>query len=182
MNYWYVATPRELFLDIDNVSRSIKHAKSRLQGAIECGKLDVAYVMQRPSKSKDHLHVIITLNENDSPPRLGPYLKYRQSFHGPMKFIWEILLHGDIYRGCANMARWHYSIPARDILISPWKWFTGTTVEQVRYPDDHCECKSKHNAATMRDCPAAKRLRGEFRNVGFFGKPSKNPCTIWPGL
>lgn len=174
MNYWYVARPNELFLDIDNAARSLKHAKSRLQGAIECGKLDVAYVMQRPSKSKNHIHVIVTTNRD--------YL-------GPMKYAWEILLHGDIYRACANIARWHFSVPATDVLISTKSHFErckqltcATHFPCKRIHDDICDCKSKHNAATMETCPAAIRLRGENHNRGFFGKPSKNPCTIWPEL
>lgn len=185
MNYWYCARPNELFLDIDNAARSLKHAKARLQGAIECGKLDVAYIMQRPSHGKDHIHVIVTLREIKD--ECLPYAKYRQSTYGPMKFIWELMLHGDIYRACANMARWHYGILAPDILISPFPSFLSGPPGKYKYEhrreaDDKCICESKHNAATMQNCPAAIRLRGEFRNAGFFGKPSKNPCTIWPEL
>lgn len=179
MNYWYVARPNELFLDIDNVSRSIKHARSRLQGAIECGKLDVAYVMQRPSKSKNHLHVIVTLSNTADRPLLFE------------KYAWEIILHGDIYRGCCNIMRLASGVAAPDILISPFERFTEEHFpprkrELPSFPhrisDYKCDCASKHNAATMETCPAAQRLRGEFRNAGFFGKPSKNPCTIWPDL
>lgn len=181
MNYWYVARPNELFLDIDNMSRSIKHARARLQGAIECGKLDVAYVMQRPSKSKGHLHVIITI-KGDSSPDSNFYT------NETTRAIWEIILHSDLYRGCCNVMRSEIGIPASRILISPWSHFCGlgyehkkmTRIHPDRDSDDFCKCKSKHNATTMKDCPAAIRLRGEFRNAGFFGKPSKNPCTIWP--
>jgi hypothetical protein len=179
MNYWYVARPNELFLDIDNVSKSIKHARSRLQGAIECGNLNVEHIMQRPSKSKNHLHVIVTLKD--------------QQFLGPAKYAWEVVLHGDIYRACCNILRWHRSIPGTDILISQHYFFSNPSNEQAaklkppfivyqRNADDKCDCTEKHKASVMKDCPAAKRLRGEFRAVGFFGKPSKNPCTIWPDL
>ena len=173
MNYWYVAKPNELFLDIDNVSKSIRHARARLQGAIECGKLDVAYVMQRPSKSKNHLHVIITLNE--------PYCLPVASA------VWEIILHSDIYRGCCNVIREYANVPAPRILISPFDNFE-TTIRHYpnefidRSYDDQCDCPGKHTAAVMLACPAARRLRGEMRAIGFFGKPSKNPCTIWPDL
>src|SRR5208282_2447269 len=84
MNYWYVARPNELFIDTDKMSRSLAHTKARLQGAIECGKLDVAYVMQRPSTRPDHCHTIIVLN------------KYVDMIE---RAIWEIILHGDLYRG-----------------------------------------------------------------------------------
>jgi hypothetical protein len=170
LNYWYVARANELFLDIDNVSRSIKHAKSRLQGAIECGKLDVAYVMSRPSKTKNHVHTIVTLKDDMMPIE---------------KSIWEIILHGDIYRGCCGAMRAIYFHTSPDVLISPGSFFE-TAWENPELPvvfrrsDDGCNCPTKHNRATMETCPAAKRLRGINRAVGFFGKPSKNPCTVWP--
>lgn len=175
MNYWYVARPNELFLDIDNVSKSIRHARARLQGAIECGKLDVAHVMQRPSRSKDHLHAIVILNRSIC------YIE---------RCVWEVILHGDIYRGCSNLMRAFNNVAAYDILISPWPCFNfqdekdddrNLTYKQ-RDHDDFCNCPTKHTAAVMLACPAAKRLRGEMHAVGFFGKPSKNPCTIWPDL
>jgi hypothetical protein len=179
MNYWYVARPNELFLDIDNVSKSIKHARSRLQGAIECGKLDVVYVMQRPSKSKDHIHVIITI-KGDSSQDSEFYT------NETTRRVWEIILHGDIYRGCCSIMRSEIGVPAPSVLISPCEVFTVATNKSgefyFRDHDDSCECDRKHNSSTMQTCPAAKRLRGEFRAVGFFGKPSKNPCTIWPDL
>jgi hypothetical protein len=169
MNYWYVARPNELFLDIDNVSRSIKHARSRLQGAIECKTLAVEYVMVRTSKSTNHIHAIITLSE---------------PMPGIQRAIWAIILHSDIYRGCVTVMRNCSRISSPDILISPHPFFRigFDASKNHRYCDDHCECVGKHSATTMRDCPAAKRLRGEFRNVGFFGKPSKNECKIWPNL
>lgn len=169
MNYWYVARPNELFLDIDNVSRSIKHARSRLQGAIECGKLNVSHVMQRPSKSKDHLHVIITLG-NSKPKSITE------------NAVWEIVLHGDIYRGCCTIMRVRRGMQAPSILISPWATFADLHADNRRPADDKCECENKHNATAMETCPAAIRLRGDNRNAGFFGKPSKNPCIIWPDL
>src|SRR6266436_1718367 len=115
MNYWYCARPNELFIDCDNASRSMKHARARLQGAIECGKLNVAYVMQRPSRSKDHVHTIITLTTPQ---------------HDAMKFVWEIILHGDIYRGCCNLMRSFTGVPAPDILISPFDHFGNTDYDK----------------------------------------------------
>jgi hypothetical protein len=178
INYWYCARPNELFLDIDNVSRSIKHARARLQGAIECGKLDVVRVMQHTSRSKNHLHAIVTLV-----PDVAPLDRY----------LWEILLHGDLYRGLCNIRRELDGISAPDVLISPYGFFCSPSNEQAqklkppftvfqRNADDSCYCKTKHNAATMETCPAAKRLRGEFCNVGFFGRPSRNECKIWPEI
>jgi hypothetical protein len=179
MNYWYVARPNELFLDIDNVSRSIQHARARLQGAIECGKLDVIAVVQRPSNRNGHIHVIVTI-KGDSSPDSEFYT------NETTRRVWEIILHGDIYRGCCSIMRSEIGIPAPSVLISPyedfgWKHPTDD-IFMDRWPDDKCDCEGKHKASVMETCPAAKRLRGEFRNVGFFGKPSKNPCTIWPNL
>lgn len=191
MNYWYVARPNELFLDIDNPKRSLPHARARLQGAIECGKLDVAYVMQRPSQSQNRLHVIITI-KGDSSPDSEFYT------NETTRSVWEMIFHSDIYRGCCNVMRSQIGINAPRVLISPYpSWVdiieTGTkkhshgyvieaTVEHVRHANDSCDCATKHNAATMETCPAAMRLRGEHRNAGLFGKPSKNPCTIWPEI
>lgn len=170
MNYWYVARANELFIDTDNASKSTKHARARLQGAIECGKLNVVYVMSRPSKSKNHVHTIITLKE--------PIAIWGE------RYVWEIILHGDIYRGCCNLMRYFYDVSSPDILISPWPYFYIKEQKEdspaARYPDDKCNCTSKHTRAVMETCPAAIRLRGENRTRGFFGKPSKNPCTIWP--
>lgn len=168
MNYWYVARPNELFLDIDNASRSIKHAKARLQGAIEYGKLDVARVMQRQSKTKNHLHAIATLN--------NPITDIE-------RYVWEVLLHGDIYRACSNIMRGIHGVPAPDVLISPYPTFQSIDGNGyswwVRGFDDSCDCDGKHTAYWMGQCPAAHRLRGEKRLSAFFGKPSKNPCDVW---
>ncbi len=124
-----------------------------------------------PSRSKDHIHTIITVHN---------------SMHPTEKYAWEIVLHGDIYRGCCNFLRWINGVEAADILISPWDNFIGPNIGSGHFStisrnhDDSCDCTTKHTRAVMETCPAAKRLRGENRTRGFFGKPSKNPCTIWP--
>jgi hypothetical protein len=164
-NYWYVARPNELFIDTDNVHRSIKHAKSRLQGAIESQRLDVDYVMSHHSRNKNHLHTIITL---------------KNPITNVERYVWEIMLHGDIYRACCNIMRSATGVPSPDILISPFHRFCISQYgKTMRLCDDSCTCESKHNFDTMLLCPAAIRLRGESRVNSFFGKPSKNPCTIW---
>lgn len=169
MNYWYVARANELFIDTDNVSKSIRHTRARLQGAIECGKLDVAYVMSHPSKRKDHLHTIITIKDELSPTE---------------RYVWEVILHGDIYRGCCNIMRYLHGVPGADVLISPHSQFCNDAAHAPdRMADDSCACTSKHNAATMATCPAAIRLRGDNRTRGFFGKPSKDTSkldALWP--
>jgi hypothetical protein len=162
MNYWYVARSNELFIDTDNVSKSIKHTRARLQGAIESNKLNVAYVISMQSTSPNHLHTIITLK--------GP-ISYAE------RYAWEIILHGDIYRSACNLMRSVHNVPAPDVLISPHIRFEGNY--QSRPADFQCECVQKHTAAVMNMCNVAIALRGEHRTRGFFGKPSKNPCKIW---
>lgn len=167
MNYWYVARPNELFLDIDNVSRSIKHAKARLQGAIECKKLDVLHVMERESKTTNHLHAIVTL--------ANPITDIE-------RYAWEVILHGDIYRACSNIMRSIHGIPSPDILISPWPYFEPNLEHPKfwrRYTDAICKCDGKHKKYLMEICVAAKKLRGIHCTTAFFGKPSKNPCDVW---
>jgi len=169
-NYWYVARPNELFIDTDNVSKSIHHTRARLQGAIECKKLSVYQVLSMPSKNTNHLHTIITLKHPISEIE---------------RFVWEIILHGDIYRGCCNIMRHIDGIGSPDLLISPHEYFRQDSIPGHasfidRTHDYSCDCPfPKHTAWVMMQCPVAYKLRGRHRAVGFFGKPSKNPCTIW---
>lgn len=174
MNYWYVARANEIFIDTDNFARSMQHTKMRLQGAIECGKLDVAYIMQRPSKSngkkgKGHVHTIITL---------------RQEMDAVQRAVWALILHSDIYRAACTIMRCCHAVVAPDVLISPFSYFSENNNDFVagvrRIYDDRCDCDMKHNAYGMAQCPAAQRLRGEKRLLTFFGKPSRNKCEIWP--
>lgn len=157
MNYWYVARDNELFLDIDKMERSLPHARSRLQGAIECGRLPVRSVEMYPSQRNGHCHVIVTL---------------ARKMHDVERFAWEIILHGDIYRGCCNLLRWSNAVPANDVLISPSRF-------RHRRPNAICQCNGKHTAEVMEHCTAALALRGADRARGFFGKPSKNKCEVW---
>lgn len=183
MNYWYVARPNELFIDTDNVSKSIKHTRARLAGAIECSNLSVVCAMSRLSRSKNHLHTIIVLKE--------PFGHSMSVIANRIeRATWEIVLHGDIYRGCCTIMRSIFGFDSPNILISPYEKFhdprhRGSICSTVCRPcDDMCDCESKHNAATMKICPAAIRLRGDNRTRGFFGKPSKDPektlKNIWP--
>jgi|SRR5882724_5113461 len=163
-NYWYIAREYELFIDTDNIEKSLKHTRARLQGAIECNELHVVSVWSMPSTRPNHLHTIITL---------------KHPISAIQRYVWEIILHGDIYRGCCNLMRYKFGIPAPDILISPHQDFLSPNKKHTRPADDVCYCDSKHNRKTMYDCSAAIRIRGQYRDAAFFGKPSKNPCKIW---
>jgi hypothetical protein len=155
--YWYVAKNDELLLDVDNIAHVLPHLRQRLQGAIECGKLDVDFVYRQKSQNKtgNHEHIII---------------KLKRPMRNLERYVWEIILRGDLYRGCSNIMRHLYDVPAPSVFISPHNCFF------FRHPDHYCECKKKHKLDVMTDCPVAKKLRGEFRDKGFFGKPSKANC------
>lgn len=158
MNYWYVARDNELFIDMDNVKRSLPHARSRLQGAIEYKRLDVVSVESNRSTRNGHAHFIVTL---------------RSPIPSIQRYVWEIILHSDLYRGCCNIMRFVHCVRAPNVLISPCRTFGN------RKSDYGCNCKGKHTASVMNKCPVAISLRGKERTRGFFGKPSKNPCEVW---
>lgn len=156
MKYWYVARENEIFIDMDNFTRSINHARLRLLGAVECNKLSVLRVESHES-SPNKIHSIVTLGETMS---------------GIERATWAIILHSDLYRAASTIMRCFNNSPAPDVLITPKKF--------LRPPDDFCDCESKHKAEVMAKCPAAKRLRGEQRLAAYFGKPVKESDWIWP--
>ena len=158
MWHWYVSRPNEIFIDADHWDRCKDHVRARLQGAIECGKLDVKNVHLFPSNTSGHMHMIIELNDD---------------IDGIESAIWAVLFHSDIYRAYATIMRYMYHpFIAPDILISPKELHRGANAI--------CYCKEKHSYHVMEKCEAAKMLRGKFRTLGFFGKPSKNPCKFLP--
>ena len=148
--YWYVARDNELFIDLDRYKESINHIRRRLQGAIEYGALNVENVHLFLSLRHNHRHLVVILKK----PLQNRY----------EAFAWEMLLHSDIYRTAANIMRYSRNVPSSDILISRKLLH--------RQSDDTCKCEAKHNRAAMETCAAAIALRGEKRNLTFFGKPS----------
>lgn len=158
MWHWYVSRPNEIFIDADKWDKCKDHVRARLQGAIECGKLDVNKVHLFPSNTHRHMHMIIELNfpmENIE------------------RYIWSVIFHSDIYRACSTIMRQiHFPNLYPDILI--------TKHEYHRRSDFTCNCQSKHSRKIMENCRAAYELRGDVRVHGFFGKPSKNPCKFLP--
>jgi hypothetical protein len=157
MWHWYVARPNEIFIDADKWDKCKNHVRERLQGAIECGKLDVKNVHLFPSNTSGHMHMVIELNEEISDID---------------KAVWAVLFHSDIYRACATIMRIHHEHYSPDILISK--------MELHRVADSRCLCKAKHSYKIMDKCLSANYLRGKYRTYGFFGKPSKNPCKFLP--
>lgn len=153
--YWYVANKQEIFLDLDRYESSIKHIRARLQGAIESEKLPLEFLSVYPSGRDGHFHAVLVLSK---------------ATRYPERLAWSIVLHSDIYRACNNLMRWERGVPAYDILIANRYYH--------RIADATCECEGKHKRAVMEQCPAAKQLRGEYRSVGFFGKPSSTPSDL----
>lgn len=149
--YWYVATNKELFIDVDKFEKCRNHIQERLNGAIAFQKLFVEGVESMASNTVGHQHIILSL---------------RYPLDDMERFAWEIIFHGDIYRGCCNIMRSVNRVNSPDVLIR-----TNPFVR--RRADMTCTCPEKHKAKIMETCPAAKILRGEYRAKGFFGKPSK---------
>lgn len=155
INFWYVSRSNEIFIDTDNLQRSIKHTCSRLMGAIKCGRLNIEKLEFHSSRSENHIHTLITLSE---------------PMENIQRYVWAIILHSDLYRGCATIMRDLHGVSAADIFITPEKF--------EREPDAICECEQKHNAEVMQNCSAAIKLRGENRTRGFFGLPEKEEWTL----
>ena len=174
MNYWYVARAHELMLDVDAPTRDIASderrraylgpTRVRLEAAIRSGVLRVQpqlYIY--PSRTANHFHVIIPLVEPmDDIPR----------------FIWEMQLRSDLYRGRCNIMRALNRTPAPGLLIAPERW-TGFP----RIPDAICGCVEQHNLDVFAKCPAARMLRGdEASREGYFGALRRNrvvPPLLW---
>ena len=157
MWYWYIARRNELFLDIDQPDRVINHLRRRLQGAIESGKLDVRCVYRQRSQSGNREHIIVTLNRELSDIE---------------RYVWEIVLRSDLYRGCNNIMRALHRVGAPDVFISRQDSYF------FRPPDATCNCRGKHKSNVMEHCPVAIKYRGKWRVYGFFGRPSSAPCKF----
>ncbi|MGH8715527.1 MAG: hypothetical protein ACREA9_28955 [Pyrinomonadaceae bacterium] len=156
MQYWYIARQNELLLDIDR-AEFLPHLSRRLQGAIDCEKLAVHSARIFPSIRNGHFHVFIFLS---------------RALPDPERFIWEIILRSDIYRGCCNLMRWINGIKAPGLLISQYEYIG------IRKPDYFCLCEEKHTNKIMAICPIAKKIRGKYAARGFFGKPSERTFFI----
>ena len=155
-NYWYVARPDELLIDLDHRSAKLDklaNAGQRLRGAIEDGSISVRDVWLYPSRTEKHYHLIIRL-------------KYEISF--TEREAWSIYLRSDIYRAVNNLMRGFSEISNPVLIIANHQW-----KDFYRMADAICGCRTKHDHATMKKCPAAKFIRGDFRTTEFFGHPSK---------
>ena len=162
MAYWYVSRPDELMLDVDAPTGTgtgvsferrayLGPTRIRLEAAIRSGVLRVkSQLYIYPSVTPNHFHVII--------PLLEPMEDVR-------RFVWEMQLRSDLYRGRCNIMRALNRTPAPGLLIAPLPWN-----HFPRKPDAECACDEKHGMSNFGDCPAARRLRGdEAAHEGYFG-------------
>lgn len=152
INYWYVARNYEILLDIDRPNTALRHAEARIRGAMEYKQLHVNRIEYHASNSGDHMHALITLD---------------QDLHPIERATWAIAFHSDIYRSCNIIMRALYEVAAPDLLITP--------IAFNREPDTACTCECKHTGVVMDECPAANALRGIDRTRSFFGKPESGP-------
>lgn len=155
--YWYVSRPDELMLDIDGGPGGSKlgPCRLRLEAAIRSGKLNVCSDMYLyRSGQPGHYHVIVPLKASMSAAR---------------RFVWEMQLRSDLYRGRCNLMRAEASTPAPGLLISPRAWHGF-----YRDRDAVCDCPRKHDFRTFSKCPAAQELRGNAAaGESYFGELRK---------
>lgn len=149
--FWYVTRDDELMLDIDGTvaGSALGPTRIRLEAAIDSGKLAVSAAWIYRSGTNGHFHVILKM------------AREMPSIH---RYVWEMQLRGDLYRGRCNIMRWVEYVPAPSLLISPRPWRSFP-----REPDAACECNGKHTFEAMGKCPAHLQLRGPDGNISPFG-------------
>lgn len=160
MSFWYLASDRELLLDLDDYMRPAPSKtgesrgpwgeiffRRRLGDAIRAGRLDV---MDPPvyldrSNSARHWHAIVRLRK---PMPLN------------RRLIWQLRLGSDLMRSQADLMRADMGVKFPSLLIrnTPMKDF-------YRPPDRQCPCTRKHDTSEQmqlngRGCPIWRELRG----------------------
>lgn len=158
--YWYVSRADELMLDLDG-SRESRFGPTRLRLEAACSIIVPEHLWVFRSGTPGHYHVIVQMA-------------------WPMpdieRFVWEMQLRGDLFRGRCNIMRALYGHRAPGLLIAPKRW------EGFRDPDAECQCTGKHNIAVMAICQAAQELRGEHAAASFFGPlPKGRKIKAWTG-
>src|SRR5258705_1099371 len=105
--FWYVAQADELMLDVDSGRDGsvLGPTRIRLEAAIEGGELAIRDpIFLYKSATEGHYHVIIQLR--------SPMPQLR-------RYVWEMQLRSDLYRGRCNLMRGLADRPAPALLISP---------------------------------------------------------------
>ena len=152
---WYIASPRELMVDLDSRGDSkarLALALRRLRGAKLAHKLPVESAWLWPSNTPGHFHLVVRLSRPVS---------------ALWRLLWSIRLMDDPYRSLMNGARSMTRGMVGSLLITrmPWPGF-------YRQADHTCDCPGKHDTATMAQCPVATRLLRLDVGADYFGFPS----------
>jgi len=153
-NYWYISTPKEVFIDLDgDRTNRLVTVLARIRGIMESHKFPIRNVWMFPSQSDNHFHLVLSLNHECS-------IEVRTAL--------QLYCFSDVFRTCNNLMRYE-RMPAADVLISNLNWYK--VFGFYRMPDSSCLCKGKHNNDAMQKCVAAKELRGKERAFIYFDKP-----------
>jgi hypothetical protein len=155
-NFWYVAQPNEILIDMDKPATSLPHVEMRLRGGVEARLLRIERIEMHRSYNEDHLHMLVTLQNEMS---------------AMARATWALMFHSDIYRACSTFMRIRYGVPCPDLLITP--------ILFDRVHNAMCLCDQKHTGPVMDICPAAVALRGDERTASFFGKPSRKNVPLF---
>ncbi len=158
MNYWYSATDKEIFLDLDSrasLLRALKVLRVALRlgsGQCECSHwpftegLNISDVFHYSTGRPGHSHVIVRLEDSKSQD---------------LRNMWALWLGSDRLRATYVFKRWRYGLEHSDLLVS--------TREYYRPANETCECPEKHKRDEItRSCPALALLLGEHATADYY--------------
>ena len=158
MSFWYLPTPEELFLDLDDYMRPAPSKsgdsrgpwgeiffRRRLADAIRADRLPVASVYLDHSATARHWHAIVKLR------RTMPLVE---------RLVWQLRLGSDLMRGQADLMRAVRGVDSPSLLIR-----STPMADFYREPDRVCGCTRKHDTREQAQlngsaCPVWKELRG----------------------
>jgi hypothetical protein len=156
-NFWYTSRYDEILIDLDGTAGDkLARCLARLRGSIEHQELPVKSVWLFPSFTDHHYHIII---------RLIP----GRGFSQWEKYAFQLYLFSDVFRTCCNLMRQANEHPFPDLLITIFS--LKNEFGFYRLHDAACNCESKHSLEVLKDCSAAKLLRGSYRQRIYFSKP-----------
>lgn len=165
MSVWYLASPTELLLDLDEYMRPAPGKdgsrgpwgeiffRRRLRNAMLAGRLNVSRVHLIRSTSALHWHAFVLL------AHAMPLME---------RLIWQLQLGSDLMRARSDLMRATRGIKHPSLLIRDTPIPSGPNGGRDfwRTPDRQCFCTTKHvteqQAALGQDaCPVWRELRGQ---------------------